>query len=121
MTKRKTARPETVGQYIQLFPKETQKRLRAIRAIVKKHAPQAREKLSYGMPYYEWNGRLLYFAAYASHVGFYPMASGIQKFKSELKTYKWAKGSVQFPHNKPLPVSLVTKMVRYRVKENGVK
>jgi uncharacterized protein YdhG (YjbR/CyaY superfamily) len=107
-----------VDEYIDRFPKTTQKLLKQLRATIKKAAPGAEEIISYQMPAYKHNGRLLYFAGYNHHVGFYPMASGIARFKKEIAGYKNAKGSVQFPLDQPLPVDLVTKMVSFRVKEN---
>ena len=110
--------PTSVDEYIAGFPKGVQKILKQVRLVVKKAAPDAEEGISYQMPYYKQNGRLLYFAAHTAHLGFYPMTTGIKAFQPELEPYKWAKGSVQFPYNKPLPLVLITKMVRFRVKEN---
>jgi uncharacterized protein YdhG (YjbR/CyaY superfamily) len=107
-----------VEEYISGYPAEIQKRLERIRAIVKKTAPMADEVISYGMPAYKLNGMLLYFAAHTSHIGLYPMASGIAAFKNDLSDYKSAKGSVQFPNDKPLPVSLISRILKFRVKEN---
>jgi uncharacterized protein YdhG (YjbR/CyaY superfamily) len=113
--------PESVDVYIAGFPEEVQHHLKQIRAAVKKAAPGATEKISYSMPYYALSGRLLYFAAFKHHIGFYPMASGITAFKKELSIYKGAKGSVQFPLDKPMPLSLITKIVQFRVRENLTK
>ncbi len=109
---------KTVDEYIASWPAETQIKLRAIRKTVKESAPQANEKISYGMPYFSLNGRLVYFAAFKNHIGFYPMASGIATFKKELSKYETSKGTIQFPLDKPLPLPLVCKIVKYRVKEN---
>ena len=84
-------------------------------------APEASEVISYGMPAYKWKGILVYFAGYQSHIGFYPTASGIEEFKSELKEFKWSKGTVQFPINQPLPLELVTRMVKFRIDVNRRK
>lgn len=116
-----SATPKVVVEDIHHFPKNIQSRLKAIRALVKKCAPSAEEKLSYGMPYFHLNGRLIYFAAFKNHIGFYPMASGIKTFQQQLLKYKFAKGSVQFPHNQPLPKSIISKIVKFRVKENRGK
>jgi uncharacterized protein YdhG (YjbR/CyaY superfamily) len=70
------------------------------------------------MPAYKQNGMLVYFAAYAKHIGFYPTSSGIAAFKKEISSYKSSKGAVQFPIDKPLPAGLITKIVKFRVKEN---
>ena len=85
---------------------------------IKKAAPKAEEVISYGIPAFKLNGMLVWFAAYSTHVGFYPRASGIEAFKKELSIYKGAKGSVQFPLDNPLPLGLITKMVKFRVTEN---
>ena len=110
-----------VDLYIADFPKDTQQKLQQLREIILKVAPDAEEKLSYKMPYYFYHGRLVYFAGYKHHIGLYPMASGIAKFKKEIAGYKNAKGSVQFPLDEPLPVKLITKMMTFRAKENLLK
>jgi uncharacterized protein YdhG (YjbR/CyaY superfamily) len=112
---------KNVGDYIAVFPKETQTLLRQMRAAIKAAAPGAEEVISYGMPAYKLNGMLVYFAGYARHIGFYPGASGISAFKKELSVYKGARGSVQFPLDEPLPLKLVTKIVKFRVKQNREK
>lgn len=114
-------KPENFEEYIAAFPVETQKRLEQIRKTIKKAAPQAVEVISYGMPSFRLNGRLLYFAAFRNHIGFYPMATGVEEFKSLLSDYKWAKGSIQFPLSKPVPLELITRIVKFRVKENLAK
>ena len=107
-----------IDEYIATYPEEIQERLEQLRAIIQKAAPQATEVISYGMPAFKLNGMLVWFGAHTKHIGFYPMASGIKVFKKELSIYKGAKGSVQFPIDKPLPLALITKIVKYRVKEN---
>ena len=107
-----------VNKYIAGFPKEVQALLQAIISTIKKAAPKAVETISYKMPAYKYYGMLVYFAGYKNYIGFYPGAAGIAAFKKELSVYKGAKGSVQFPLDKPLPVSLVSKIVKYRVKQN---
>ena len=114
----KTTKPENVEEYIAGFPKNTQILLEQIRATIVKAAPQAEEVISYQMPAYKHNGILVYFAAYKNHIGFYPTASGIEAFKKELSVYKGAKGSVQFPLDKPMPLNLISKIVKFRVKKN---
>ncbi len=109
---------KNVDEYIIVFPEETQKILEQIRETVKKAAPEAEELISYGMPSYKQNGRLLYFAAFKNHIGFYPMTTGIEAFKDRLFGYKWAKGSIQFPIDKPMPLGLIAKIVKFRVNEN---
>lgn len=107
-----------IDKYIAGFPEITQKHLKQLRTTVIKAAPMADEVLSYRMPAYKYNGILLYFAAFKHHIGFYPLTTAIAKFKKELSIYKGAKGSVQFPLDKPLPIGLITKIVKFRVKEN---
>lgn len=109
---------KNVDEYIKQFPALPQKAMEAIRSTIKAAAPSAEETISYQMPAYKYNGPLVYFAAYDHHLGFYPTPSGIAAFKNELAGYKSAKGSVQFPLDKPMPLSLVKKIVQFRVKEN---
>ena len=105
-------------EYIADSPLETQKLLKKLRATIKKVAPQAEEVISYNMPAYKYKGMLVYFAAFKNHIGFYPMASAIIKFKKEISEYKNAKGSVQFPINKPIPFDLVSEIIKFRLVEN---
>lgn len=117
----KMKKVKNVDEYIAGFPTETQAHLIKLRAVIRKAAPKAQEIISYSMPAYMLEGRLLYFAAFAKHIGFYPLASGIREFQEQIAKYKFAKGSVQFPLDKPLPVTLITKIVKFRVKENVLK
>ncbi len=118
----KTATPENVDEYINSFPKETQKYLKQMRAAIKKAAPKAEEGIGYKMPAYKLNDRpLVYFAGYAKHIGFYATPTGHKEFKKELSVYKEGKGSVQFPLDEPLPIALITKIVKFRVQENLAK
>ncbi len=109
---------KTVEEYIAGFPTDIQIILQKVKETIQKAAPEAVEVISYGMPAYKLNGILVYFAAYKKHIGFYPTASGIEAFQSELAPFKWAKGSVQFPFDQPISFRLIDKMVRYRVREN---
>jgi uncharacterized protein YdhG (YjbR/CyaY superfamily) len=111
-------KPKDFSKYITSYPKDVQTLLEQIRATIKIAAPQAEEVISYGMPAFKLNGVLVWFAAYSKHIGFYPGASGIKAFKKELSIYKIAKGSVQFPLEKSLPLGLITKIVKFRVNEN---
>lgn len=113
--------PRNIDEYINRFPKETQKLLAEIRVIISRAAPEAVEAISYAMPTFKLNGNLVHFAGYKGHVGFYPAPSAIEAFKEELSPYKWAKGSVQFPLDQPLPNELITQMVIFRVEENRSK
>ncbi|HEV7621578.1 MAG TPA: DUF1801 domain-containing protein [Flavisolibacter sp.] len=114
-------KPISIDEYIAGFPKEVQKMLKDIRITIKKTAPQAEEVISYAMPAFKFNGMLVWFAGYANHIGFYPGASGIEAFKKQLSVYKGAKGSVQFPLDKPIPLKLITKIVKFKVSENLLK
>jgi uncharacterized protein YdhG (YjbR/CyaY superfamily) len=113
--------PETVDEYIVAFPKEVQQLLKQMRAAIKAAAPKAEEVISYGMPGYKYQGMLVYFAGYKNHIGFYATPAGHEAFTKELAKYKQGKGSVQFPVEEPLPLSLITKIVKFRVKENEEK
>jgi uncharacterized protein YdhG (YjbR/CyaY superfamily) len=109
---------KTVDEYIAEFPKEVQDVLERIRSTIRESAPKAEEAISYGIPAFILNGRgLVYFAAWKNHIGFYPTPSGIEAFKKELAPFKQEKGSVRFPFDKPISISLVKKIVRYRVTE----
>lgn len=110
--------PGTVDKYISGFPPEIRQKLIKMRTLIKKVAPGAEEKISYRMPAYTLNGMLLYFAGHAKHIGLYPMTSAISAFKDELKGFKTSRGTIQFPHDKPLPLILIESIVRFRVKEN---
>ena len=112
---------QTIDQYIAAFPAKIQKRLQAMRAAIKSVAPQATEKISYQMPTFYLNGNLVHFAAFKNHIGFYPVPSGIEAFKEELSKFPQGKGSVQFPHDKPLPLALIKRIVKFRVGENLAK
>lgn len=107
-----------VEAYIRRFPPATQKLLQQVRATVKKAAPQAVEKIGYAMPAYELHGPLVYFAGYKNHIGLYATPSGHAEFAEALAKYKVGKGSVQFPLTEKLPLALIAKIVRFRVKEN---
>jgi uncharacterized protein YdhG (YjbR/CyaY superfamily) len=116
----KIEQPEitTVDQYIALFTPDVQEVLEKVRAAIRKAAPDAEETIGYQMPAYKLHGALVYFAAAKAHVGFYPTPSGIEQFKSEISAYTWAKGSVQFPLDKPMPLGLIGRIVKFRVQEN---
>ncbi|KYC45457.1 MAG: hypothetical protein APG12_00126 [Candidatus Methanofastidiosum methylothiophilum] len=108
-----------IDGYIKLFPKEVQEKLKKIREIIKEVAPCAEEKISYGMPTFVLKGKnLVHFAAYRTHIGFYPTPSGIEKFKSEISVYEWSKGTVKFPLDEPVPFDLIREIVAFRAIEN---
>jgi uncharacterized protein YdhG (YjbR/CyaY superfamily) len=106
------------NEYADRFPKEVQQLLQKMRRTIKKAAPQAKETISYGIPAFTLNGMLVWFAAFQNHIGFYPRASAIAAFKKELSAFKGAKGSVQFRFDEPLPLALVSRIVKFRVKQN---
>lgn len=112
------AAPPEVEKYLDGFTGDTRARLDRVRSAVRRAAPGAEEKLAYGVPTFTLNGNLVHYAGYARHVGFYPGASGIAAFREELAPYASAKGSVQFPLDRPLPLGLIGRMVRFRVQEN---
>ena len=107
-----------IDSYIASYPQKTQVLLKKMRAIICKAAPQATEAISYGVPTYKLNGNLVHFGGFKSHIGFFPTRSGIKHFQKKLSAYKTSKGAVQFPIEKPIPVGLVAKIVKFRVKEN---
>ncbi|HSO14134.1 MAG TPA: DUF1801 domain-containing protein [Anaerolineales bacterium] len=109
---------QNMDEYIAGFPEDVQVILNKIRATIKKAAPQAEEKISYQMPTFFLNGNLVHFAAFKNHIGFYPVPSGIEKFKKELSAYEGGKGSVQFPLDQPIPYGLIARIVKFRAKEN---
>jgi uncharacterized protein YdhG (YjbR/CyaY superfamily) len=117
----KTPVAKTTDEYIAFFEPPLQERLQQLRQTIKKAAPAAAEVISYQMPAYKLHGMLVYFAGYKNHIGFYPGAGGIAAFKKELSVYKGAKGSVQFPHDKRMPLGLVSKIVKFRLKQNMEK
>jgi uncharacterized protein YdhG (YjbR/CyaY superfamily) len=117
----KSTVPQTIDQYIAGFPEDVQKILQKIRATIQKAAPDAKEAIKYQMPTFTLNGNLVHFAAFKKHIGFYPVPTGIEKFKNELSVYRTAKGSAQFPLDQPIPYSLITKIVKFRAKENLAK
>lgn len=110
-----------IDAYIANFPKDVQDILRAIRALVREVAPDAQEKINYGIPTFTLNGNLVHYAGFKTHIGFYPTPSGIEKFKKELSKYEGAKGSVKFPLDQPIPYDLIRKITEFRVKEQQAR
>lgn len=107
-----------IDKYIAGFSKDTQEILEKLRATIRKAAPEAEETINYGIPTLTLKGNLVHFAAFKNHIGFYPAPSGIEVFKKDLSAYEGAKGSIKFPIDKPLPFDLISKIVKFRVKEN---
>ena len=112
---------KSIDEYIALYPKDVAQKLQTIREIVKKNAPNAQEVISYSMPAFKLNGQLLYFSAHTHHIGLYPYPSALKSFKKEGSKYKTGRGSIQFPFDQKLPIPLITKIVKYRVKEKLTK
>jgi len=112
-------RPNTIDEYITGYPENIQVMLKKFRSTIRKAAPKAQEKIGYGIPTFTLEGgNLVHFAAFKNHIGFYPAPSAIKAFKKELAIYEGAKGSIKLPIDKPLPLGLITKIVKFRVKEN---
>jgi len=116
MKKRTTA--ATIDEYIALHPADVQARLEKIRATIRRAAPRAQERISYQIPTFSQCGNLVHFAAYEHHIGFYPGASAVKRFAKEFSVYDSAKGSVQFPLDRPVPFALIAKVVKFRLEEN---
>lgn len=119
------SKPKTIDEYIAMFPKDVQKILENLRQVIRETALEAEETISYGMPAFKLNGKVLvYFAGWKNHIGFYPAGSleAFKKeelaFREELASFKQAKGTVQFPFDKPIPVDLVKRIVKFRIKES---
>ena len=111
----------SIDEYIATFPEEVRAKLQQIRETIKAAAPDAEEKISYQMPTFALKGNLVHFAAHKNHIGFYPMPSAIEAFKEEIARYESAKGSIQFPLDEPVPLDLITRIVKLRVAENMKK
>ena len=112
------ANSTTIDEYIAACPPEHRAALEELRATIHAAAPDAQEKISYQMPTYDLHGNLVHFALLKDHIGFYPTSSGIAAFEQDLAGYVSTKGAARFPFNQPLPVELITRIVRFRVEEN---
>jgi uncharacterized protein YdhG (YjbR/CyaY superfamily) len=112
------ARPKTITEYIDAAPKEAQKKLREMHACIRKAAPGATEGLKWGMPAFSYQRILVTFAAHKTHIGFYPTPSAVSAFARDLSKFTTAKGSIQFPLEKPLPLPLIRKITAFRVRES---
>ena len=113
--------PATIDEYIGQFPPEIQKRLQTMRKTIAKAAPKAEEAIKYGIPTFVQNGNVVHFGGFKNHIGFYPAPQGLKAFEKELSKYPGSKGTVQFPHDQPLPLDLVTKITKFRVKQQEAK
>jgi uncharacterized protein YdhG (YjbR/CyaY superfamily) len=113
------SKPKTTVEYTAMFPKDVQKILGNLRRVIRETAPEAVETISYDIPTFKLNGKgLISFGAWKKHVAIYPGTAAIEAFKNELSPYKQSKGTIQFPLDKPIPVDLVKKIVKFRIKEN---
>jgi uncharacterized protein YdhG (YjbR/CyaY superfamily) len=110
--------PNTIDEYITSSPKNVQSVLKELRQTIREAAPDAKEVISYQMPAFKQNGILVWFAAFKSHIGFFPKASAIEAFKNKLAPYQTSKGTVKFPLDQPLPLDLIKEIVKFRVKED---
>jgi uncharacterized protein YdhG (YjbR/CyaY superfamily) len=116
--KSKQTAPQTIDDYIAAFSPDIQQKLKKMRATIKKAAPGADEAIKYGLATFVLGRNLVHFGAFKNHIGFYATSSGHRQFQNELSAYKGSKGSVQFPLDKPIPFGLITRIVKFRVKEN---
>src|SRR5437899_2597679 len=114
-------RPKSITEYIEFAPARTQKKLRQIRACIRKAAPGATESLKWGMPAFSYHRILVTFAAFKHHIGFYPTPSAVKAFSRDLSKFSTAKGSIQFPLEEPLPLDLIRKITAFRVRESVEK
>jgi uncharacterized protein YdhG (YjbR/CyaY superfamily) len=114
----KRVKPQTITEYINAAPQKSQKKLREMRACIRAAAPGATESLKWGMPAYSYQRILVTFAAFKQHIGFYPTASAVRAFTKQLSKFATAKGSIQFPIEKPLPLTLIRKITAFRVRES---
>jgi uncharacterized protein YdhG (YjbR/CyaY superfamily) len=114
-------KPDTIDEYIAHYPKDVQLLLEKMRKTIRKAAPEAEERISYSMPAFYQDGILVWFAAFKEHIGFYPKPSAIAAFEKDLSKYEGTKGTVRFPMNKPLPLALVSRIVKFRIRQNQNK
>ena len=114
-------RAKTVADYIEGAPKEVRGKLKQIRAIIKQAAPKVEERISYGMPYYGYKGRLAYFAYAKHHIGLYAMPPVIQNHEKELKKYRTSKATIRFPLDEKLPIALIKKLIKAGIKRNEAR
>jgi uncharacterized protein YdhG (YjbR/CyaY superfamily) len=115
---KKPPKPKNVDAYIAAAPKEARGKLQELRTVIRKTAPAAAERISYGMPYYEYNGRLAYFSLWKTHIGLYIPTPIIAEHKSELAAYETTSATVRFPLDRKLPIALTRKLIKARMKKN---
>lgn len=112
-------KPLSIDEYIAQFPAGIQELLQQVRTTVQQAAPAATEVISYGMPAFKQNSVLVFFAANKNHIGFYPTGAGIEAFKDQLGAYQFSKGAIQFPLDKKMPLALIKKIVKFRMKQDA--
>jgi len=117
----KTSPPGTVDEYLATMPAPTRAKLEGIRQTIHEVAPEATEKIVYGIPTFVLHGNLVHFAGYENHIGFYPGASGVRHFADELEAYETSKGTIRLPLTEPVPLDLVRRIVEFRVRENQAR
>ena len=110
-----------INTYILSCPTQAQEKLKKLRDFIIQEVPKAEEVISYKMPAYKLHGMLVYFAGYEKHIGFYPTGSGIKHFEQEIQSYKYSKGTIQFPLDQELPYDLIRRILHFRVQENELK
>jgi uncharacterized protein YdhG (YjbR/CyaY superfamily) len=113
--------PQTIDDYVAGFPPDVRVILDKIRLTIRKAAPGAEEAIKYQLPTFVLKGNLVHFGAFKNHFGLYPTSTGIEAFKNELSGYETSKGAVQFPFDEPIPYALITRIVKFRVRENSAR
>ncbi len=111
-------KPKNITEYIKAAPKEAQEKLREMRTCIRTAVPRAKESLKWGMPAFSYRRILVTFGAFKHHIGFYPTSSAVRAFANDLSKFATAKGSIQFPLEKPLPLPLIRKITAFRVRES---
>lgn len=111
-------KPTSVEEYIENAPKETQPKLKELRELIKATAPTAEERISYGMPFYAYKGRLIYFGYAKNHIGLYAMPTYLEGYESEIQKYRTSKSTISLPNKEELPLDLIKKLVQEGVKHN---
>ena len=119
--KTRNVKIQNIDEYINEFPEAIQQILETVRQTIKKAAPEAKEIISYQMPAFKFHRNLVYFGAFKNHIGFFPTANAIEVFKKDLASYKTSKGTIQFPLNKKIPLALIIKITKFRVKEESAR
>lgn len=114
----KRAAPKTIDDYIAAFPADVQARLQQVRATIRQAAPDAQEVISYQIAAYTQQGNVIYFAGYEHHIGIYPAPRGVEQFDKELAAYEGGKGTIKLPHDRPLPLDLIRRIVEFKVRLN---